>query len=150
LNIRPSALVKREGKILFLTYDYSNGRIHALPGGGMEDGESLSETLVREFKEELNLDITVGPLLWVCEMRAQGKIPETLQLIFEGTISSDARPLIQHHHTTASSVCWLTIDELKGRILYPNIGSTIEKEQFLPERRSSKTYLGTCPPREWV
>lgn len=35
------------------------------PGGKREAGESMSECLVREIKEELNLTITVGKLLAV-------------------------------------------------------------------------------------
>jgi 8-oxo-dGTP pyrophosphatase MutT (NUDIX family) len=32
------------------------------PGGGVDEGESLAETAVREAKEEVGLDITVGDL----------------------------------------------------------------------------------------
>ena len=149
MNIRPCALIRRNDKYLFLTYDYSDGRLFALPGGGCEDGESLAETLIRELKEELNVNLKVGSLLWVCEMKAHGKIPETLHLVFKGSIPSDVTPFIQRMNTTASSLCWLSVDELKNKILYPNIGSTIKKEQFLPEK-STETYLGVCPPRKWV
>jgi len=38
-----------------------------LPGGGVDYGESLSEALVREFVEELNIDITVGDLAFISD-----------------------------------------------------------------------------------
>lgn len=41
---------KRFGKIV--TY-------YAIPGGHLEDNETLSETAVRELKEEMNLDIEI-------------------------------------------------------------------------------------------
>lgn len=39
----------------------------APPGGGVEFGESLESTLVREFGEETNLRITVGQFAFGCE-----------------------------------------------------------------------------------
>ena len=52
---RPSVrgIIIKDGKIAMmhsLKYDY-----YKLPGGGIEDGESLEETLVREVKEESGL-----------------------------------------------------------------------------------------------
>ena len=39
----------------------------APPGGGLEFGETLVETLRREFEEETNLSITVGQFAFGCE-----------------------------------------------------------------------------------
>jgi len=39
----------------------------APPGGGLEFGESVEETLRREFREETNLEITIGRFLFGCE-----------------------------------------------------------------------------------
>ena len=39
----------------------------APPGGGVEFGQSAEFTLIREFREETGLNITVGNLQFVCE-----------------------------------------------------------------------------------
>lgn len=41
---------------------------YAIPGGHVVLGETNEETLVREFKEEINVDIKVGTLKWVGEI----------------------------------------------------------------------------------
>lgn len=37
------------------------------PGGAVQQGESLKEALIREMKEETQLDVLPGRLLWVHE-----------------------------------------------------------------------------------
>jgi 8-oxo-dGTP diphosphatase len=39
----------------------------APPGGGVEFGQSVSDTLKKEFREETGLDIIPGPFLFGCE-----------------------------------------------------------------------------------
>lgn len=62
----------RDGKILLLkcTVKQFKGCWH-LVGGHAEEDETLKEALRREFKEETNLDITVGDII-------DGRIEKTL------------------------------------------------------------------------
>ena len=43
------------------------GHVWSMPGGGVHFGESLQEALVRECKEETNLDVCVKQLLFLHE-----------------------------------------------------------------------------------
>ena len=49
--------------------DESGNKIeyYAIPGGGIEDGETPKETVIRELKEELNIDISLIGYLGVIE-----------------------------------------------------------------------------------
>ena len=51
------------------------------PGGGHEFGEGLKETLIREFKEELSLEVEVGDLFYVNDFAQISAFHENHQLI---------------------------------------------------------------------
>ena len=57
MKIRPAGVIEEQGKVLFLRYAYPQGDVYGIPGGGVEEGESLRHALVREMEEELGLTI---------------------------------------------------------------------------------------------
>jgi ADP-ribose pyrophosphatase YjhB (NUDIX family) len=59
-------MVVEGDRILLLNQD-AGDRSWSLPGGKLEDGETLAEALVREMKEETGLDVEPGRLLYVCD-----------------------------------------------------------------------------------
>jgi 8-oxo-dGTP pyrophosphatase MutT (NUDIX family) len=60
-------LLDPDGRILLLGYDDDLGRYWALPGGGLEPGESHAEAAVREVAEEVGIAIELGPELWTAQ-----------------------------------------------------------------------------------
>lgn len=65
-SYRVAGLLVRDGKVL-LQRDL-DGSGYAVPGGHVDFGETNAETLVREFREEMGVAITVGDLKWVGEV----------------------------------------------------------------------------------
>ena len=64
------ALIKIDGKYLIIRRTkIKRGKINSLPeywdipGGMVEEGEMPKDAAIRETKEEVNLDITIGPIL---------------------------------------------------------------------------------------
>lgn len=58
-NVRVYGLLIESDSIL-ITHEIIKGfNMTKFPGGGLEFGEGTMDCLIREFKEELNLDITV-------------------------------------------------------------------------------------------
>ena len=46
----------------------SNDTAYAFPGDHVAFGETNAQTLIREFQEEIGVDISVGDLKWVGEV----------------------------------------------------------------------------------
>lgn len=72
----------------------------SLPGGRVEMGEDAATAVAREMREELSLDVTVGPLLWVVEnfFASGGKSHHEVGLYFATQIPEDA-PLLDVNAT---------------------------------------------------
>ena len=65
-SYRVAGICIQNGKVLLQKPTNDNG--FAFPGGHVAFGETNEETLMREFKEEIGTDISVGELKWVGEM----------------------------------------------------------------------------------
>ena len=64
-SYRVAGILLHNNKILL--QKPTNDTKYAIPGGHVEFGETNAQTLTREFKEEIDVDITVGALKWVAE-----------------------------------------------------------------------------------
>jgi len=68
---RVAAIIIKDNKIL-LTHRFKDGKeYYVLPGGGVEENESIENAMIREAKEELSLDVKVDKLLFQIENRGQ-------------------------------------------------------------------------------
>ncbi|HEY1180490.1 MAG TPA: NUDIX domain-containing protein [Phytomonospora sp.] len=56
---RVGAVIVRDGRILLIRLG-GDGDVYEIPGGGVEDGETLEETLRREITEETGLTAVAG------------------------------------------------------------------------------------------
>lgn len=64
-RVRSAGVAIRDGRVLVCRWD--DVEKPALPGGGVEPGETSEAALVREMLEELGVGVRVGRLLWVVE-----------------------------------------------------------------------------------
>ena len=56
-GIRSSAIIIRENKILLIHRKKNGQEYWTFPGGGVEEGETESQAVIREVKEETNLHV---------------------------------------------------------------------------------------------
>lgn len=92
-----------------------------LPGGKIENGEFFDKALIREVKEETDLDVKVGDF---CEA-VQDDYPHrrTVQLImYAKDITGDVKISDEH-----DDWMWASIDEIKSLDITPSLEKIIEK-----------------------
>jgi ADP-ribose pyrophosphatase YjhB (NUDIX family) len=94
-NIRVYGILINKQNQLLVCHEERNGyKMTKLPGGGLEWGEGTKETLVREFKEELGINIRVGKLFYVCDFFQISAFNSNDQLIsFYYEVEADLREL---------------------------------------------------------
>jgi 8-oxo-dGTP diphosphatase len=94
----------------------------SIPGGTIEDGEDIEESLRREVKEELNCEIESMKLFY--EFNFSEKI---YSYYFYGKINGDIQT-----NEEISEVKWFTIDEIKSLKLAFKQNKIIDKfDEFL-------------------
>ena len=111
-----------------------------IPGGAMEPGESISQTAIREVKEETGIDVEVISLVGVYSNPnhvveySDGEVRQQFSICFA------CRPIGGEPTTSdeTSEVAYLTRDELDGVALHPSIRLRIE--HYLDHR--SEPYIG--------
>lgn len=68
-QIRVTGVLIEKGEILLVKQKVSKDRMWSLPGGRLEQGETIREGLQREFWEETGLEVQVQELLYLCDVK---------------------------------------------------------------------------------
>lgn len=80
-SVRVYGILCHENKLLLSEEYWQNIHMIKFPGGGLEYGESISECLHREFKEELKIDITSSRFLHIPDIFIPASIYAGVQVI---------------------------------------------------------------------
>ncbi|ASS75131.1 hypothetical protein CIG75_09160 [Tumebacillus algifaecis] len=135
-NHRTAGVFIDEGHVLL--HRLARDDFWALPGGRVELMENTEQTVVREMKEEIDLDVQVERLLWVAENYFSNEQGQYHEVGFYYLLSADRTlPIYQkdvEHQGTEFGVPliykWFRLDELPSLRLFPAFLK--EKLQQLP------------------
>ena len=121
-DIRPSVVLVKDGRVLVLKSKYSSGEFYLLPGGGIEDFETVKETAIRETKEETNYDIKIKKLLYIQEWIDRSRGKNLMYMIFLGEILGGEEthlndPCLDKGHI--QGIEWKTVEELEQSVFHP-------------------------------
>jgi ADP-ribose pyrophosphatase YjhB (NUDIX family) len=141
-SVVPSAnviVVNDDGAILLIRRTDNDNL--ALPGGGMDLGESITDAAVREVKEETGLDVEITGLVGIytnprhlIEYTSDGEVRQEFSIVFT------AKPVGGTATTTpeASEVVWRDPADLADAQMHPSMRQRIE--HFHESR--AEPYLG--------
>jgi ADP-ribose pyrophosphatase YjhB (NUDIX family) len=113
MQVRVTGILIESEKVLLVKQKVAN-RDWSLPGGRVENGETLEEAMIREMKEETGLDVKVKNLLYVCDK--PDALPSLLHITFlleriEGEITL---PSNEFDHNPSQYVQMVRIEELSS------------------------------------
>ena len=92
-QLRAAAIFVWRGAVLL--HRLQDDEFWALPGGRVEPGEVAATTLVREMREELDAEVTCGPLTYVVEnfFEDRGKLNHEIGFYFRATFDVSSKLL---------------------------------------------------------
>jgi 8-oxo-dGTP pyrophosphatase MutT (NUDIX family) len=129
-TVVPSAnviVINDDGGILLIRRT-DNGNL-ALPGGGMDLGESITETAVREVKEETGLDVEITGLVGIytnprhlIEYTSDGEVRQEFSIVFTAT-PVGGRPTTS---SESSELVWCDPAEVDDVQMHPSMRQRIK------------------------
>ena len=133
-SYRLAGILIKSGKVLLQRTLNETG--YAFPGGHATFPETNEETLMREFKEEIDADIRVDDLKWVGEIFFpwQGKpcqqicLYYQIELVDETQIPPDGSFIARESFDGRIfdlEFSWIAIDEIDTILLYPPIAKQL-------------------------
>jgi ADP-ribose pyrophosphatase YjhB (NUDIX family) len=131
IKIRVGGICVYDNKILLihrinLGKEKSDQEYYAIPGGGVEDGEGITRALIREMKEETNLDIKVGKLFY--EMQDKDPKGDNRKHYYYSCIYTTGEPKLREDSEEAREMklgvnfynpVWIDLKELQNIALFP-------------------------------
>ena len=125
-NVVGGIVLNSQNEILIMTRktDDFMGGIDELPSGNMDNGENIYQALIREIKEETNLDVAIDTRFR--EITTYSPKPEVLKdVIYFIAISKSDDVIIQKSELKASK--WLDIHEALGLVTYEDDKKILKK-----------------------
>ena len=141
------AVIIHNERLLAIKNRDPEGDWYILPGGGQNHGETLHDALRRECREEIDAEVTIGPLLLIREyigknheFAAEDSYLHQVEFMFQCQIDPRYSPVTGHiPDAYQTGVSWLPLSALDRYRLYPSVLRSVLKKG---EAISGPVYLG--------
>lgn len=111
-------LVVRDGTILVIELEDSDGTFYIMPGGGQKPGETLPEAVRREVAEETGMLVRATELAFVIEGKKSAA--HRVDLVFHCEIEGEAIGVAHQGDVNQVGTAWISLDTLEQEPLYPS------------------------------
>ncbi|MFD7622700.1 NUDIX domain-containing protein [Streptomyces sp. NPDC059802] len=112
VRVRAGAVVIREGRMLLIGFEEDGHPFYEIPGGGVEDGETLHAAVIRELREETGLRGEV--VREVARVWKDNRREHYFLLHAEGEIGAPAE--LDNYGGTPT---WIPVDQLPTTPVWP-------------------------------
>jgi 8-oxo-dGTP diphosphatase len=126
MKVRPSIAIVENNQILLMRYRYGDTDVYNLPGGNVDKGETLTETVVRELTEELGIKVEIGKMILSGDVIMPEGKEDVLHCVFEGKILA-GKPILNPKETSALELVWMPLEDLDKLEMYPNVGKYLSE-----------------------
>lgn len=110
-TIRVTGVLLHEGRILLVQQRVSESWRWSLPGGKLESGETLSDGLLREMREETGLSVRIVKQLYLCDKPEDNLIHITF-LLETDSVDDLRLPTNEFETTPISAIEFVYPEEL--------------------------------------
>ena len=138
-RIRVAAIIVQEGRVLLVQHAKDGRQYWMLPGGGVDFGESLTEALVRELREETGVEIRPERLVLASDAIPPDKHRHILNLCFTAEIVGGTPRMGED--SRLSAVEFLPVEDLVRILFYPAYSAEL-LEMIRAGFPESSRYLG--------
>ena len=139
-RVRVAGILIKNNKILLIEHKKNDKKYWLIPGGGVDWGESTADALIREYKEETNLDVTVDKFLFLSETIAPDKEKHVINLYFKVKKDENSKAeMILGDETNLNDLRFVSKEEIETIKIYPNIKEQIKQ---LLDEKEIVPYLG--------
>lgn len=140
-RMRVAGILIEDNKILLIQHHKNNKKYWLIPGGGNDWGETTKEALIREYKEETNMDIEVDEFLFFSETISPDKKRHVLNLFYKIYRNNKDDSIIKlGEEAVLTDLKFVTKEELETMTIYPNIKENLLK---LMNNEKIRTDLGS-------
>ncbi len=123
VRIRVAGILIKDGKILLVRHKKINESYWLLPGGGIEFGESTENALIREFKEEVGIEVEIGKLVFVHDSIPRQLFRHGLNLYFLVTAKNHEVKVTRD--SVLMDASFVSLEEFKNLSLRPDLKNEI-------------------------
>jgi ADP-ribose pyrophosphatase YjhB (NUDIX family) len=125
-RIRVSAMLRWQGRVLLCRQEKPGKQYWLLPGGGVDGGETLTEALRRELREELGIAVDAqfeGPVAIVDSIAPKGSLAKkhVVHIIFASDLSHRSLEDVETKDAAVRGARLFSDDELEDIVVHPPI-----------------------------
>lgn len=120
LRVRVALVIIHKGKILLVKHRKEGREYWLLPGGGLENNETVEMCAVREAMEETGLNISLGKLLFTSESINPNGKKHIINMFFIGFLKDRDIDVCIHDRDIVDAR-FVSMHDLEKLTLYPNI-----------------------------